>query len=162
MNEHFKAAATAVKTLNKKAGGLFVALVLFAVTDREAVAKGMAATFDMKGVFKGEERAADVEMKVKMGENSTYRVVKNLICNCVKAGIPLVNADGKPRGKSELEQELAEGKVPKTEAEKFVVAMTTASNIAKKLDASECLTAAKLVADLMRSFEDRLSLKAAA
>jgi hypothetical protein len=162
MNEQFKAAVLAVKSLDKKTGGLWRALVQFICTDSEPVAKGEAKGTDMKPVFKAAEQTALAEMKVKMADNSTYRVQKNLICNCVKAGIALMDEKGQPRGKSELEAELDETKVPKTELEKFKLAVNTLTNIGKKLDASERLIATALVSDVLKDMTASMELKAAA
>lgn len=149
LNEHYQQAVDAVKGINKKQGSLWSGLVLFTVEAMALIPN--VEKPDMKPAFKEAEKIATVEQRVKMGENSTYRVQKGILCSCVSKGVVLVDAKGKPRGKTELEDELAALKVEKSALEKFKVSMNTATAIAGKFTAgSDYITAAGLVSDLLK------------
>lgn len=150
MNKHFEKAATSVKSLQKKASGLFGLLGAFVLD--ACYANGHPPTdLDVKGLFKEQEQQAEAALKVVFGKDapSTYRVVKKLMCDCVAAGVSICDADGKLRGKSALEAELAEGKVDKSPIDKLKAALAIASKQADILPAHERIVAAALVQDLM-------------
>lgn len=152
MNQHYEAAVKAVKGLNKQTGALWPSLVLFAV----ATVQGT----DAKPAFKAEEKLASNDAKVKMGENSTYRVQKGIIVAAIAKGIKLVDADGKPRGKTDIEDELKEGKAPKSAIDKFKIAMNTAGALADQLAAHDRIMAAALVQDLLKAVSNGIALAA--
>jgi acyl-CoA-binding protein len=156
MNEQFKKAAQAVKTINTKGTSMFSLLLMFAV--ESGATEGQSV--DLKPVFGVQEKLATAELKVEMGKNSTYRVAKGTIIGCAKAGIALLDADGKPKGKTALEEELAETKTPKSELDKFKTSMTTAANLLAKLDARDRITAAALVQDLLNEATKGIALAA--
>lgn len=160
MNEQFRKAVTAVKTLNTKAGTLYTSLVLFAVSVMPEESRTGGQVVDLKPKFKVEETLANAEFKVEMGKNSTYRVVKNLLVNCAAKGIALVDPNGKIKGKTALEDELAGTKVPKAEIDKFKVAMNTASAIGDRLSAHDRIMAAALVQDLLKKVTTGIALAA--
>lgn len=141
MNKHYESAAKAVKSISGKTGSLWENLVHFAVS--------VDPTDPMKDAFKAQEREASATMKVEMAKNSTYRVQKGLIVNCVAKGISLVDSDGKPKGKTDLEGELAATKVKKSAADRFKIILNSANTVADELSDHECITAAALVNDLL-------------
>lgn len=164
MNEAFRAVATSVKGISKKAGGLFGLIGTFVLSEQkqdETDAGGWPKGMDIKPIFAREEKAATAEMKVTFGKDapSTYRVVKALFVNCVAAGIAL-EENGKLRGKTDLEAELAALKVPKSELDKFKGAVETASKISDNLPAHDRLIAAALVQELLKSVANGLALAA--
>jgi hypothetical protein len=159
MNPNYEKAVVATNALNKKASGLYGNLGAFVLD--VAYANGIPAKgTDIKPLFKNEEQAAEAIMKIKMGENSTYRVIKNLFANCVMGGVNLQDGKGRLRGKSDLESELAALKEPKTAMEKFATAITTATKASDGLSASERLTAAKLASDLLDALANQLKMAA--
>lgn len=159
MNDAFKAVAQSVKALNKKGAGLFGLVGAFVLSIMPE--NGFDPGHDLKPVFSNEEKLATVELKVSFGKDapSTYRVVKGLFINCATAGIKLTE-NGKLRGKSDLEAELALGKVPKSEIDKFKSTIATAMAIADKLPAHDRLMAAALVQELLKSTANGLALAA--
>jgi hypothetical protein len=158
MNANFVKACGVVKRLATGEVKLFPLLLTFVLETCPGTDKGVA--LDIKKDFKKAERDADSEMKVKMGDNSTYRVAKGVLINSVAAGLALCHADGKPKGKTELENELADLKVPKSEIEKFKAAIGTAEKIGMKLPASDLLIAAALVNELLKEVSVGLKLAA--
>jgi hypothetical protein len=89
----------------------------------------------------------------KLAEFPTnYRTAKSVILSAVKAGVSLVDADGKSKGKSALEKEVADGKADtKPEIEKFTSTMATAAAIFAKLDTLSDVQKAK---ELVRQLAD--------
>jgi hypothetical protein len=159
LNGNYVNAVKAVKILDSKAGSLFKNIGLFVVD--VAYGNGLPATgTDIKPVFKAQEMMASVEHKVAMGENSTYRVVKNLLVNCVAKGVSIVDANGKLKGKTELEKELALLKEEKSAIEKFKATMGTAEKIAAQLDARDIPNALAMIKSLMDSVPAGLKLAA--
>lgn len=153
-NEAYEKAIESVGSLNKKGEGLYGHLHRFVMDE------GVNGETALKDSFRNHEKHASVDFKVEMGKNSTYRVVKNLFIKCMKHGIPLAAADGTPRGKTALELDVKEAeeasKTPKSEAEKFRIALNTAANIGNKLSPTECVMAAALVDDLFKVLADRV------
>ena len=152
MNKHFEAAAKAVKSIERKTGSLWENLVHFAVSCDPAD--------PIKDHFKTQEREATVYMKVEMGKNSTYRVQKTLIVNAIAKGVPIVDSDGQPRGKTAVEWDLAALKVKKGAAYRFKIAMSTANNAADELTDGECIAAAALANDLLNKVSARIRVAA--
>lgn len=153
MHTIYEKCVTAVKTLNSKGESLWGNLVMFASEHGSAE--------ELKKSFKRNETEAEASQKVRMTENSTYKVAKSVIQRAVESGIPLLDSKGKPRGKTAIELDLADLKTVKTELEKFKTTMATAGNIAAKLTTeSDKLTAAKLVDDLLKSLSVGLKLVA--
>lgn len=158
MDPMFKPIAEAVKTANKKNAGTYgsmAKLTLDCTTTR-----GMTTAEALKDFFKAQEKAATVELRVKMGENSTYRVVKGLMLKAVELGISLVRADGDIKGKTELEEEILAAKPQKSPLDKFKIAMNTAGAVAKDLTDEECITAAALLNSLLVDVSKRIKLAA--
>lgn len=157
-NEAYEKAIESVNSLNKKGEGLYGNLHKFAMENMGDGAKALKET------FVSHEKHASVDFKVEMKKNSTYRVVKGLLIACVDKGIPISNADGTPRGKTALELDLKEAveaaKTPKTEAEKFRIAMNTAGAIGAKLTDAECVMAAALANELMKTLAARIKMAA--
>lgn len=159
LNEHYQQAVNAVKSIDKGVKAMWPGLVLFTVEAMRLIPN--VKTPDMKPAFKAAEKQATVEAKVRMNENSTYRVQKGLLCNCVSKGITIVDGAGKPRGKTELEDELAALKDEKSPLDKFKTSMNTANALADKFTTMpEYLSAASLVNDLMKKLTPHI--KAAA
>lgn len=146
LNPLFKPIAEAVKTMNRKGAGIYGGAIAFA---HEQFNKGAATDVQMKGVFKEQEKVASAELRVKMGENSTYRVVKGLLIAARKAGISYVKPDGDFKGKTELEAELALLSPEKSALDKFKALMNSANAVADNLTDLEAITASALVNDLL-------------
>lgn len=161
MNENFRKAASAVKALKQKASGLYGALGAFVMDIAMNDGVQVVAGTDIKPAFKEQERLASAEMKVHFGKDapSTYRVVKNLFANAIAKGVS-ITSDGKLRGKTDIEADLAALKVEKSELDKFKVAMNTALAIADKLPAHDRITAATLVQELLNNVAQGIALAA--
>lgn len=159
LNENFKKVATIVRGLEKKGKGVFGALQTFVI---EAGSNGVEA---LKDALKAQEKLANTEMKMEMQKNSTYKVAKSVLVRAVEANIALVGADGKPRGKTDIEADLdalAAAEPEKTDFEKFQAAMNTATQLAGKVSDEDCAIAAGLVSTLYKTLADRIPVKAAA
>lgn len=154
LNDTFRKIGSNVKAMNKKGEGIFGLLITYAIPN------AVNGHEELRKSIKAQEKFVTEELKVKLGENSTYKVAKNLLCNCVEAGISLTDANGKPKGKTQLEEELAATKTPKTPLEKFRATMDTAMKIADQLSDGECITAAALADTLFKAVAVRI--KAAA
>ena len=154
LDGQYAVAVKAVRSLDRKAGGLFAALGAY------AIALGGVDALTMKQRFLQQEKAATVQEKVDMGKNSTYRVVKNLFINCRTKGVSLVGDDDKLKGKTELEDELDALKEEKTPLEKFKAQMVAATNISKHLTGHDRLVAAGLASDLVKELSKGIALAA--
>ena len=159
LNGNYVNATKAVKAIDKKTGGLWTALGLFTVDI--SYANGLPAVgTDIKPAFQSQEKQASVEVSVEMASNSTYRVAKSVLVNCVAAGISIVDGKGKLRGKTELEDELKALKEPKSALEKLTAAMAIVDKQLKLLDAKDMLTAAQLLSSSLESTAVVLKLAA--
>lgn len=154
MHTHYEKAAACVKTLNKKGEGLWSHLVLFAVE------VGVHGHDVLKDNFKEQEKLATVEAKVEMGKNSTYKVAKSVLVRACEYGVAIVDASGKPRGKTDIEKELEAHKTKKPAPDRFKIVMNSASTIADELTAHECITATALVQDLLNKLAPRIKVAA--
>ncbi len=146
MNPNFKQAVTAAKTIESRSGGLWTALVLFA---GDVLKNNMGVACDISADFKKEEQQASTEMRYEVTKNSTYRSNKCVIVNAVEAGVSLFDSKGKPRGKTEVEKELKEGKEKKPAMSRFQTVLKSADTIADELLDSDCILAAALVQALL-------------
>jgi hypothetical protein len=115
-----------------------------------------------KKQFGVQESLASAEKRITMGENSTYRVIKGRIIEAVALGVALLDSDGKARGKTAVEADIAALKddKEKTAFEKFKGTMSTADKIAAKLDAKDMLLALALVRELEKSLMPALEVAA--
>lgn len=167
MNEHFKKAASAVKAIESKGKGMFNALLAFAHDHRTNGADAL------REHFKAQEKLASVEMKVEMTKNSTYKVAKGKLVKAVELGIELVDTDGKPIGKTALEEKIKEVEGTADESEKetkavlvpaqeFAELILAASKSADKLADTDITTACAQVSDLYKKLADRLPMAKAA
>jgi len=153
MNGHYEKAVGVVGTLIKKGEGLWGNLVMFVHETRGVDANGKDLSMDgdtIKSVFTGNEKIASKDMRTDMNKNSTYRVAKGILIAAVAADLSLIDSDGKPRGKTDLENELKDMKEKKSPLEKFQGAIANASKLVDKLDPADHATAyllAKQVAD---------------
>lgn len=150
MNSNFEAAARAAKSISGKNGTLWQSMVLFQ-QDYPSLDKEQ-----MRNVIKGQEREANVEHRIKVGENSTYRVVKTVILTAIEYGISLVTAKGKPRGKTEVETDIKAARGEKSAADKFKATMATATALAGKLLLGDIPVAAGSVKELFDGLVKRL------
>lgn len=156
LNENYKSVANAVKGINAKGRSMWAALVAFTL---ESNTNGHES---LKDNFKAQEKLALGEMKLEMGKNSTYKVAKGVLVRATEYGVAITDPKGKPRGKTDIEKELAALKGEKSPADKFKVAMTTANTIADKLLDTDCPTAAALVSDLYAKIAARMPMLKAA
>jgi hypothetical protein len=150
MNVNFETVAKAAKTINGKAGGLWHAMVLFQ-QDYASLDKDQ-----LKVTIKGQEQEANAALRIKIGENSTYRVVKGVILSAVELGISLINKHGKVRGKTEVEADIKEVKGEKSAVDKFKSTLSTANSIADKLLTGDLPVSAGLVKELFDKLADRI------
>jgi hypothetical protein len=157
MNPAFRPIADAVKTMNRKGTGMYGNMIRFA---HDAIQKDALNHVQLKGLFKEQEKIAAAELKVKMGENATYRVIKALLQNVREAGISMSNPDGTLKGKSQLEEEYAATLTPKSAIDKFKSTMNTANTLADSLTDVDAITAAALVNDLLTKVSKLIKLAA--
>jgi hypothetical protein len=160
LNEHYKAATKEVKSIDRKAVSLYGNLGAFVLSVCYDNGIAPMAGTDIKPTFAFQERMAVVEEKVKMGENSTYRSIKSVLCTAVGLGVVLIDSAGNLKGKSEVEAEIKALKNDKTELEKFKSAIETATHIKDKLLPNERLIAAGLVDDLLKTMKMELKIAA--
>lgn len=105
-------------------------------------------------VLKNTLQAAEGEYKIGMKVErmpAAYRSAKSVIVTAVSMSICLTDAEGKYKGKTELEKEIKEAKPGKPEFEKFKASMNTATLIFGKLDALDDVRNAK---ELVRQLAD--------
>jgi hypothetical protein len=150
MNVNFEVAAKAAKSINGKSGSLWHAMVLFQ-QDYMRLDKD-----ELKSVIKGQEQEANAALRIKVGTNSTYRVVKGVILSAVEYGVSLIDKRGKVRGKTEVEADIKEVKGEKSAVDKFKSTMTTANAIADKLLTGDLPVSAGLVKELFDKLADRI------
>lgn len=143
--DHFNKAADTVGILNKKGDGLWGSLAL-AVHEWRAAADAPVSEEQAKEMFKEEEKRLNREKLVAMDKNSTYRVCKSVLIGAVKHDIPLVDADGKPRGKTDVEAAVKEEKAGKSPADKFKAALIAATKAVDAMEKQEELETAYLLA----------------
>lgn len=151
MNSNFETVARSAKTIGNKGNTLWYSMVLFQ-QDYAALGKEQ-----LKAIIKGQEREANALLRIKMGENSTYRVVKGVVLSAVEYGISLVRKDGKPRGKTEVEADIKEAKGEKAAVDKFKATMNTANAIADKLLTGDIPVSTGIVKELFDKLMKRLS-----
>lgn len=164
LNENFRKAAASVKAIMAKGKGMWAALSAFAV---EYQTNGAEA---LREQFKAQEKLANSEFKLEIQKNSTYKVAKGKLIKAVELGIPLVDAKGKPMGKTALEEaiKVAEGpkptepKVVLTPALEFAELVMAASKTADTLAVTDMTTACSMVSDLYKKLADRLPMPMAA
>ena len=105
----------------------------------------------LKNSITAEEAAYRVEHP-KMAEFPTsYRSAKSVIMSAVKAGVSLVDDKGEYKGKTALENDTkaAKGDSGKTAAEKFAIAMSTATNVFAEVDTLEDIRKCKALMTLL-------------
>jgi hypothetical protein len=83
----------------------------------------------MKGQFKAQEAKATAG-GVSLSELGSYRSAKSVILKAIELEVPLLAADGKPRGKTEVEADIKALKTPETPIETLTRAYAL---IAKKM-----------------------------
>jgi hypothetical protein len=166
LNTHFEQAAKAVKSLNTKTNGMYGHLLAFAHEHRTNGADAL------RDHFKAQEKLATLHVKVEMGKNSTYKVAKGKLIKAVELGIALVDADGKPIGKTALEEaikgvegasaEAEDKKAPATPFDQFTLALATASDAAKSIPDTDIAMAAGQVQVLLEALVKRIPVAKAA
>lgn len=119
-----------------KGEGSFGSLVEFAHEYTSALTTvGEALRLALKGAIEGEEQAYE---KAHAGKSvktlAAWRSAKSVVLAAVEAGIALVDEKGKPIGKTALEKAIKETRSPKSNVEKFAIAMNTASAVFAKVD----------------------------
>lgn len=85
-------------------GNLWHGLVTF-IASAVAASEG---SVDVKRVFQQHEKRLSRDVLAQINKRSTFRVQKYVLAKCVAAGIPLLKPNGKPKGKTQLERELAQ------------------------------------------------------
>lgn len=160
MHKNFEAIAIAAKGIETKGTGLFGMLIGFAIEMLNMADVKAGGVEALTMLVKDQERMAGMEKGIKLGSNSTYKSAKSVILNAVEAELSLTNVKGKPKGKTELQDELAALKVPSTPAEKFRKALENALKLVEKLDKADVVTAASLSNDLNVALGARLKAEA--
>lgn len=82
----------------------------------------------------------ETQYKTETGKSAMpghYRSNKSVLLGCEKYGIPVIDADGFPRGKTELEKAIKEAKSPKTPMEKAMDALERMTKASDELDQAE-------------------------
>ena len=156
MNENFKKVATAVKGIIGKSNTLWGSLVAFVA---ESNANGADA---LKQHFKDQEALADVEYKMSMSKNSTYKVAKSVLQRATELGIAILTPEGKPRGKTDIEKDIADQRTQKSPADKFKAALAVAAKAADQLTEAEMPVSAAMVSELYKKLADRIPMLKAA
>lgn len=157
LNAHFKTAAAECKAIDKRENNMYQALATFCI---EGMSPCPVAGTDWKPFFKKQEQLALAEERVKMGEKSTYRVIKSTLCQCAALGIALVDSDGKIRSKSELDDSIKAYKVEKSAFDQFKTSIEAATKQVDNMTESERILGAALVDDLLKSMSKQLRLVA--
>ena len=153
-NTTFAKSVDAFVTAQNKGVSAFGSLSTFAYLCVKDLAVAPKEQADVLGNSIRVEEATYKSEHPKMDSFPTaYRSAKSVIMAAVKAGVSLVDEQGKPVGKSELEKATKEAKGDgKSEYEKFVSTMATAQNIFAKVDTLEDIRKCKaLVAMLVDS-----------
>ena len=158
LNQHIKDAAMAVKSITSKSNGLWGSLATFVHEHSSQDADAL------KAIFKAQEAACVSELKVKLGENSTYRVVKSVLVKARLLSIALVDDDGKLRGKTDIEDAIKAAlyKEPATAYERYTDAVVKAQKQVEKLTAQEVVAAAAVASELLSALEKKLQVRVAA
>lgn len=146
-NTTFAKSVDAFVTAQNKGVSAFGLLSAFAYdTVKELTGDSEAVLKVLKNSVSEQEAAYKVE-HVKMAEFPTaYRSAKSVIMGAVKAGVSLVDEDGKPKGKTQLEKETKDAKGDsKSELDKFRSTMSTAASIFAKMDTLSDVQASKLL-----------------
>lgn len=151
MNSNFEKVAKAATTINKAGSGMWGLMV--AVQQDWNSLDHVA----LKETIKGQEAEANTQFKMKINENSTYRVIKGVVLSAVEYGISLVRPDGKPRGKTEVEADIKAAKGEKSAIEKFKSTIDTATKIEAKLETADLPLAAKLAKDVLDKLIKRIA-----
>lgn len=144
LNPNFKAAAKSAISTEKQRGNLWHSLVLFAGD----VLKNDAGA-DVSEAFKEQEREAGAEMRVDIAKNSTFRSNKCVVLNAIEYKVALVDVKGKPRGKTEVEKDIAAAKGKKPAMSRFQTVLKSADSIADELTDRDVVLAAGLVQALL-------------
>jgi hypothetical protein len=139
LNKQFEIVGKAVKAIDGKAKGIFGAILAFAIEVKPTDVE------QLRGYIKAQEQIVGDTMKVKLGGNSTYKVAKGKVLKAVELGIPLVGKNGKPVGKTALEDAIkakelelagpaAPVKAPATPFDNCMVALGVLADEAKKIE----------------------------
>ena len=169
LNANYPTAAKAVKAIDSKGKGLWNALHSFA---QEIASLGVES---VREKFKEQEKLAADHVKVAMTKNSTYKVAKGKLIKAIELGISLVDAKGKPKGKTAIEEEIKaldggkggaeepeEEKSNLTPAQQFAELVLAAGRLVPTLQDADIQTAASMVSDLYGQVASRLPLLKAA
>lgn len=140
LNEQFAVAVKAVKAIDSKGKGLFNALRDY------VMAMGVVGIEEMRGYFKAQEQLATTLMKVNMTQNSTYKVAKGKLLKAIELGVSLTDSNGKPLGKTALEDAIkaaspaptpASTPFPVSPFDQCMVALGVVSDESKKIPDSD-------------------------
>lgn len=155
MNVNFQKAGEAAVSVQKKGAGMYGLLVFFLVDINPTHASGSSVKETCAKVFKACEKAFAQEnpKAEKLGSIGSYRSAKTVLLQAVEYGVQVLDANGKPRGKTEVEKELAAMKEPKTSMDKFKAAMTTADKMVDDLVGTSELA---LAYSLAKTLHDKL------
>lgn len=163
LNANYLAAAKAVKTIDSKGKGLWNALLAF-TKDFYHLAPDA-----LKDAFKQQEDAANNQLKVQMGKNSTYKVAKGKLLKAHTLGISLVDAKGKAKGKTAIEEEIkaieggkasasepSEPEVTLTPSQQFAELVMAAERLIPSIPQADTPVCAGMVSGLYKQIADRL------
>jgi hypothetical protein len=84
-------------------GNVWHGLATFAA---KAVAEGQPGNVDVRKLLEMQEKLLPKEERLALGRRSTYRVSKGILAQAVDLGIPLLQPNGKVKGKTALYEEI--------------------------------------------------------
>lgn len=93
-------------------------------SDKKELAKMLAANVEAR--FKDE--TGDKSMP------SAYRSAKSVVCSAKEYGVSLLNHDGSPKGKTEVEKEIKEAKADKSTDDKIAALASTIARLLERGD----------------------------
>ncbi len=136
-NTTFAKSVDAFVVSQNKGASAFGLLVTFA---HELMTSGVVGKAEvvLKNTLDVEEKTYRAEHPKVTEMPVAYRSAKSVVVNAVKHGVPLMDEAGKPMGKSALEKLTKEAKGEgKTPAEKFAIAINTATTVFADVDTLE-------------------------
>lgn len=153
VNQHLKAAVSAVRSLDSKSNSLWKSLALFAYDYRHQNHE------QLKDTFRQQQRLVEVETRVDLNANSTFRVQKGLLVQAREFGVSIIDSDGKPRSKSDVQADVTAAKGEggaKDPTTVFAERLASAAKASEKLTDADCVAAAAQVLTLLQSLEKRM------
>lgn len=139
-NAAFATSVNEFAATERKAGKAFGSLMTYSHdVIREVTGDSKAVADVLKNSLTAEEKTYraeyDASHRTALGDMpGAYRSAKSVIMSAVKAGVSLVDGDGKLRSKSDLEKSVKELRSEKSALEKFCGALDTAEKVFADID----------------------------